>query len=154
MLNSDYAGQNCSVARSLELVGERWTLLIVRELLRRPHRFAELQAKLGIAKNVLATRLEKLVARGIAEKVPYTDARDWNEYRLTRMGYDLFPVISALMAWGDRYAAPDGAPVVYEHSCGHPTGHRVVCAHCGEEVVGTAVTTVAGPGATDETIVN
>jgi DNA-binding HxlR family transcriptional regulator len=154
MLNSDYAGQNCSVARSLELVGERWTLLIVRELLRRPHRFAELQDKLGIARNVLATRLEKLVDRGIVRKVPYTDARDWNDYRLTRMGYDLFPVINALMAWGDQYAAPDGPPIIFEHSCGHPAGHQVVCAHCGVEVTSSEMKAVAGPGATDETIVD
>ena len=84
---------NCSIARSLESVGERWTLLIVRELLRRPHRFAELERKLGIAKNVLTIRLGKLVELGIVEKVAYTEARDWNDYRLSRKGKDLFPVI-------------------------------------------------------------
>ena len=94
MLRSDYIGQNCSIARSLEIVGERWTLLIVRELLRRPHRFAELEDKLGIAKNILTNRLNKLVELGVVERVPYTDARDWNDYGLTRKGKDLFPVIS------------------------------------------------------------
>ena len=153
MLKNDYADQNCSIARSLEVVGERWTLLIVRELLRRPHRFAELQSKLGIAKNILASRLNKLVDLGVIERVPYTDARDWSDYRLTRKGKDLFPVINALMAWGDKYEAPNGPPVIFEHECGHPAGHRLVCAHCGEKVRPRAVRVVAGPGATDETII-
>jgi DNA-binding HxlR family transcriptional regulator len=151
MLNSEYTGQNCSIARSLEAVGERWTLLIIRELLRRPHRFAELERKLGIAKSMLATRLDKLVDGGIVEKTPYTQARDWNDYRLTRKGKDLFPVVSALMAWGDRYEAPEGPPVIFEHQCGHATGHKLVCAYCDEEVIPREVKVIAGPGATDET---
>ena len=154
MLHSEYTGQNCSIARSLEVVGERWTLLIVRELLRRPHRFAELERKLGIAKNVLTIRLGKLVEHGIVEKVAYTEARDWNDYRLTRKGKDLFPVISALMAWGDRYDAPNGPPVIFEHECGHAAGHKLVCAYCGDDVVSRALTVVAGPGATAQTIVS
>ena len=154
MLNSEYTGQNCSIARSLEAIGERWTLLIVRELLRRPHRFAELERKLGIAKNVLTNRLDKLVDLGIVEKAPYTEARDWNDYRLTRKGKDLFPVISALMAWGDRYRAPDGPPVIFEHECGHAAGHKLVCAYCGDDVVPRAVKVIAGPGATEETILS
>lgn len=152
MLKNDYAGQNCSIARSLEVVGERWTLLIVRELLRRPHRFAELEAKLRIAKNVLTARLNKLVDDGIVEKVPYTDARDWNDYQLTRKGKDLFPVVNALLAWGDKYEAPHGPPVIFQHVCGHPAGHKLVCAHCGERVSPRQLRVVAGPGATEETI--
>jgi DNA-binding HxlR family transcriptional regulator len=154
MLKSDYTGQNCSIARSLEAVGERWTLLIIRELLRRPHRFAELEGKLGIAKNVLTDRLNKLVDLDIVEKEPYTEARDWNDYRLTRKGKDLFPVISALMAWGDKYEAPNGPPVIFEHECGHAAGHKVVCEHCGEGVVPRALRVTAGPGATDETVLD
>jgi DNA-binding HxlR family transcriptional regulator len=154
MLKSDYSGQNCSISRALEAVGERWTLLIIRELLRRPHRFADLERKLGIAKNVLTNRLEKLVALDIVEKVPYTEARDWNDYRLTGKGRDLFPVVNALMAWGDKHAAPDGPPVILEHECGHAAGHKVVCEHCGEALAPRAVRVVAGPGATDETIVS
>lgn len=154
MLRSDYSGQNCSIARALEDVGERWTLLIVRELLRRPHRFAELERRLGIAKNVLSNRLDKLVEREIVEKVPYTDARDWNNYRLTRKGKDLFPVISALMAWGDKYEAPNGPPVVFEHECGHAAGHKLVCAYCGDDIVPRALSVTAGPGAIDETVLS
>jgi DNA-binding HxlR family transcriptional regulator len=151
MLNSDYVGQNCSVAKALEVVGERWTLLIVRELLRRPHRFAELERSLGIAKNVLTSRLDKLVELEIVEKTPYTDARDWNDYRLTRRGKDLFPVISALMAWGDRYLAPDGPPVIFEHECGHAAGHKLVCAYCGDDIALRSLKAVVGPGATEHT---
>lgn len=154
MLKNEYTGQNCSIARTLEAVGERWTLLIVRELLRRPHRFAELERTLGIAKNVLTNRLDKLVGLEIVEKAPYTEARDWNDYRLTRKGKDLFPVISALMAWGDRYEAPNGPPVIFEHECGHAAGHRLVCAYCGDDVAPRAVRVIAGPGATDETVLS
>jgi DNA-binding HxlR family transcriptional regulator len=149
VLNSDYVGQNCSVARALEVVGERWTLLIVRELLRGPHRFAELERSLGIAKNVLTSRLDKLVELGIVEKTPYTDARDWNDYRLTRRGKDLFPVISALMVWGDRHFAPDGPPVIFEHECGHAAGHKLVCDYCGDDITLRSLRAVAGPGATE-----
>ena len=152
MLNSDYQGQNCSIARSLAVVGARWPLRIVRELLRRPHRFAELESKLGIAKNILTNRLNKLVELDVVERVPYTDARDWNDYRLTRKGRDLFPVISALMAWGDKYEAPDGPPVIFEHECGHAAGHKLVCAYCGDDVVPRGIKVIAGPGATEETI--
>jgi len=146
VLKSDYFGQNCSIARSLEVVGERWTLLIVRELLLRPCRFAELERRLGIAKNILATRLEKLAHFGIVEKIPYTKARDWNEFRLTEKGRGLFFAVNALMTWGDSYLSPNGAPAVVEHSCGHPTGHRVVCEACGEEVTPDNVHITAGPG--------
>jgi DNA-binding HxlR family transcriptional regulator len=146
VLKSDYFGQSCSVARALEAVGERWTLLIIRELLRRPRRFADLERKLAIAKNVLSARLAKLTELEIVEKVPYTTTRDWNEYRLTEKGQDLFYVVQALMAWGDLYEAPDGAPAVFEHDCGHPAGHMVVCEHCGEAVTPANVHVIAGPG--------
>lgn len=146
VLKSDYFGQSCSIARALEAVGERWTLLIVRELLRRPRRFADLERKLRIAKNVLSSRLAKLTELEIVEKVPYTTARDWNEYRLTEKGQDLFYVVQALMAWGDRYEAPDGAPAIFEHDCGHPAGHKVVCEHCGQAIAPADVHVVAGPG--------
>lgn len=134
MLKNDYVTQECSVARTLEVVGERWTLLIVRELLRRPRRFLELERVLLVAKNILTNRLEKLVELGIVEKEAVSPSRDWGEYKLTRKGRDLFPVVNALMAWGDRYAAPDGPPMVLGHKCGHSPGHKVVCECCGEEL--------------------
>src|SRR5262249_9880589 len=127
---------------------------IVRELLRRPHRFAELERKLGVAKNILTSRLEKLGELGIVEKVPYTATRDWNDYRLTRKGRDVFPVICALMAGGDRYAAPDGPPGIFEHECGQAAGHKLVCAYCGEDVGLRSIRAIAGPGVTEETILS
>lgn len=146
MLKSDYAGQSCSIARALEAVGERWTLLIVRELLRRPRRFSDLERRLGIAKNVLAKRLDKLSELGIVEKTSEPAAGERSHYRLTGKGEDLFPVVQALMAWGDRYEAPNGAPAIFEHDCGHATGHKVVCEHCGEAVAAGNMRATAGPG--------
>ena len=149
MLGNTYEGQNCSIARALESVGERWTLLIVRELLRGPQRFSDLAAALDISKNMLATRLDKLVGLKIVAKSQYEAARDWNEYSLTRKGHDLFPVVNALMAWGDRYEAPGGPPVVLRHACGHPAGHEVVCEHCREPLSLKSVIELPGPGAAE-----
>jgi len=149
MLGSTYEGQTCSIARALEAVGERWTLLIVRDLLRGPQRFSDLEAALKISKNVLAARLDKLVDLKIVAKSQYEAARDWSEYSLTRKGYDLFPVVNALMAWGDRYEAPNGPPVVIRHVCGHSAGHMVVCEHCREALSIKSVIEVPGPGATE-----
>ena len=145
MLRSDYAGQNCSVARALEVVGERWTLLIVRELLYKPRRFSTLERRLPIAKNILANRLEKLVDLEIVEKTRSEAGAAW-AYHLTAKGSDLFPVISALMAWGDAHLAPDGPPVILEHACGHATGHKLVCEGCGEAVNQRTIRSLAGPG--------
>lgn len=146
VLGSDYASQNCSIARALEAVGERWTLLIVRELLLKPRRFSELERRLPVAKNVLTTRLGKLVDLGIAEKTSSPDTRDWSVYRLTPKGLDLFPVISALMAWGDAHEAPDGPPMIVEHVCGHSAGHKLACQACGGAVDAHSVQVVPGPG--------
>jgi DNA-binding HxlR family transcriptional regulator len=146
MLPNDYDSQTCSVARALEAVGERWTLLIVRELLRRPQRFTDLERTLGIAKNVLSGRLDKLLALDIVSATPVADPRDWSTYGLTDKGTALFPVVAALMAWGDTYDAPNGPPAVFVHDCGHPAGHKLVCAHCGQDLVIADVRVTAGPG--------
>jgi DNA-binding HxlR family transcriptional regulator len=121
VLKSDYQGQNCSVARALELVGERWTLLIVRDAFLGRRRFEEFQENLGIARNVLSDRLQKLVDHGILQRVRYQERPERFEYRLTAMGRDLRVPLLALMEWGDHYLSPspprlarrisDGAPV-------------------------------------------
>jgi DNA-binding HxlR family transcriptional regulator len=134
MLKKDYTGQDCSIARSLEVVGERWTLLIIRELMNGKRRFSEIERGLGIAKNILSNRLESLDALGVVKKVVISPGGEWVEYRLTAKGRDLFPVINALMAWGDKYVAPDGPPVTLLHRCGGKAGHRMVCACCGEDL--------------------
>ncbi len=146
MLRSDYEGQNCSVARALEAVGERWTLLIVRELLVRPLRFSQLERRLPIAKNTLAARLEKLTKLGIVEKPTGSFCKDGQSYALTKKGADLYPVVGALMAWGDVHASPEGAPVVTRHVCGGAAGHKLVCETCGGAIDHMHLTFTGGPG--------
>ena len=105
MLKRDYDGQNCSVARALEIVGERWTLLIVRDLFLGLRRFDQLQENLGIARNVLTDRLNRLVDEGIVERVRYSERPERYEYRLTSKGRDLRLVLASLMQWGDKYVS-------------------------------------------------
>ena len=103
MLGRDYEGQNCSIARALEVVGERWTLLIVRDALHGLRRFEQFQDSLGIARNVLADRLSRLVDEGILERVLYSERPERYEYRLTRKGQDLDIALTSLRQWGDAY---------------------------------------------------
>jgi DNA-binding HxlR family transcriptional regulator len=149
MLGSDYSGQNCSIARTLELVGERWTILVLRDVFLGVRRFDALQARLGVARNVLATRLERLVAAGILRKVPYQERPARYEYRLTEKGRDLWPVIVELLRWGDRYAAPPaGPPVVLRHrDCGGLMDEWRICETCGTPLGPRDVHAEPGPGA-------
>ena len=111
MLKRDYEGQNCSIARALEIVGERWTLLIVRDCFLGLRRFEEFQQSLGIARNVLTDRLNTLVGEGIFERVPYGDRPDRFDYRLTQKGLDLHVALIGLRQWGDKYLC-DKPPTV------------------------------------------
>jgi DNA-binding HxlR family transcriptional regulator len=131
MLGNTYSGQVCSIARSLELIGERWTILIVRDAFLGVRRFDDFQRSLGIARNVLQGRLERLVENGILERVRYQDRPERFEYRLTEKGVDLWPVVVALISWGDRHMSPDGPPVVLEHrDCGGTVNDRRICEAC------------------------
>ena len=103
MLNREYQAQNCSIARALELVGERWTLLIIRDAFLGLRRFDEFQESLGISRNVLTDRLNRLVEEGIFEAVPYGIRQDRYDYQLTRMGLDLHVALVGLRQWGDKY---------------------------------------------------
>ena len=103
MLNREYQGQNCSIARALELVGERWTLLIIRDAFLGLRRFDEFQESLGISRNVLTDRLNRLVEEGIFDAVPYGIRQDRYDYQLTRMGLDLHVALVGLRQWGDKY---------------------------------------------------
>jgi DNA-binding HxlR family transcriptional regulator len=149
MLGSDYRGQNCSIARALELVGERWTILVLRDVFLGRRRFEELQRNLGVARNVLAARLERLVDEAILERVPYQERPLRYEYRLTEKGMDLWPVIVELLQWGDRYAAPEaGPPIVLRHrGCGGELGEGRVCSRCGESLKASDTRAEPGPGA-------
>ncbi len=136
MRRSSFEGMECSIAHTLEVVGEWWTLLVLREAFRGVRRFDELQAGLGIARNILTARLRTLEAHGILERRRYQERPARFEYRLTRKGHDLYPVLVALMQWGDRYAADaDGPPVRLVHKgCGHDANPVLTCGHCGEPV--------------------
>ena len=103
MLRRDYDGQNCSIARALEVVGERWTLLIVRDVFLGRRRFDQLQESLGIARNVLTDRLNRLVEEGVLERVPYSERPARYEYRLTAKGRELNVALTALRQWGDKH---------------------------------------------------
>ncbi len=148
MLGSDYGTQNCSIARTLELVGDRWTFLVLRDVFLGIRRFDALQRDLGVARNVLAARLERLVGEGVLAKVPYSERPLRHEYRLTDKGLDLWPVIVELLLWGDRHAAPNGPPIVIRHNgCGGELGERRICARCGEPLGALDVRAELGPGA-------
>jgi DNA-binding HxlR family transcriptional regulator len=135
MLRADYAGQDCSIARTLELIGERWTILILRESFLGTRRFDDFQRELGVARNVLQTRLERLVDAGILSRVQYQERPARHEYRLTRKGVDLWPIIVALLKWGDKHAAPGEPPVVLEHKeCGGEVDDRRRCMKCGADL--------------------
>jgi DNA-binding HxlR family transcriptional regulator len=139
---------NCSVARTLDVVGEWWTLLIVRNIMLGQRRFEAIHRDLGIARNILSDRLATLVANDIVEKRMYQDTPERFEYLLTQRGRDLFPVIAALMAWGDAWVSPDGAPLVFRHSCGADSQPIVVCSACGEPLDIGSVRARLGPGGT------
>src|SRR3954453_6594365 len=132
MLGRTYEGQVCSVARTLEIVGERWTLLIVRDAFFGVRRFDDFQRSLGVARNVLQGRLERLVEEGILERVRYQERPERFEYRLTEKGIDLWPVMVSLISWGDRHAADGGPPIILEHrDCGGRVSGRRICEKCG-----------------------
>jgi len=135
VLNRTYDTQNCSIARALEVVGERWSLLIVRDVMLGFRRFDELHERLGVARNVLAARLERLVEEGVIERRPYQERPLRYEYRLTEKGRDLWPVIMALFHWGERYIETDGPSVFVEHrDCGGRINDRRICERCGAEL--------------------
>jgi DNA-binding HxlR family transcriptional regulator len=139
--------QNCSIARTLETVGERWTLLVLRAVFTGHHRFEEIQRDLGVATNILSDRLQTLVDQGILERRPLPDAAARHEYRLTEKGLDLNPVLLELMRWGDRWDAPGGPPrLVVHRACGHETHAVQTCAHCGEPLNARNVRVHDGPG--------
>jgi DNA-binding HxlR family transcriptional regulator len=144
-----FAEKNCSIARPLSFLGERWTVLVLRDLTIGRRRFDEIQDSLGVASNVLSQRLATLVDEGIAERRRYSEHPERFEYRLTQKGLDLVPVLLALLAWGDRYTAgPGGPPLETVHDdCGHAFHAVPTCSACGEEIDPRHVHNRPGPGA-------
>ncbi len=123
--------ESCSIQRTLDLIGDRWTLLILRDLFRGVRRFGQLQADLSIARNLLTDRLNRLCAGGIVERVPYQQRPVRNEYVLTAKGRDLSPSLVALMRWGDRWCHDDKPPTVLIHAaCGTDLEQLTRCPSC------------------------
>jgi DNA-binding HxlR family transcriptional regulator len=148
MKRTSFAEMQCSVARTLEIVGEWWTMLIIREAFNGVRRFDEFQQKLGIARNVLSDRLRKLVDAGVLERRQYTDRPARYEYRLTQKGLDLYPILVSLLQWGDRWVAGEaGPPIVLRHrACGHDMHASLNCDECGQLVRPRDVEARPGPG--------
>ncbi len=126
----------CSIAATVSIVGDRWTLLILRDAFRGIRRFDELQRDLGIARNLLTDRLARLVEHGVLEKVPYQDKPVRYEYRLTEKGIELSPPLVALMHWGDRWMVGDSQPpvVLVHDACGTPVRQEFFCDSCDTDV--------------------
>ncbi|MEU6828246.1 helix-turn-helix domain-containing protein [Nocardia beijingensis] len=138
----------CSIARTVDAIGERWTPLILRDLFVGLTRFEDLRRDLGIASNVLAARLDVLREHGIVEKRAYQSNPVRHEYLLTERGRDLYPVLAMLLTWGDKWLADaEGPPAVVVHrDCGRPTAGVVVCRECGEPLTADNVRWLSGPG--------
>ncbi len=144
---------NCSVAQCLEVVGEWWSMLIIRDAFLGVTRFDEFQERLGISRNILNQRLNHLVEAGVLDKVPYSEHPPRYDYRLTDKGRDLWPVLTTMRQWGDKYAAPGGPPLRLTHKgCGHVSEAVLICSECGARVSARDVRAEPGPGATEALI--
>jgi DNA-binding HxlR family transcriptional regulator len=147
--HADLLDENCAIARSAAIVGERWVWVILRQAFNGARRFEDYQRGIGLARNVLVDRLNGLVAHGILERRPYAEhtARDLNEYRLTDKGRALFPVYVALMQWGNEWTGLAAPPVDLLHKpCGHRVRGRVVCSHCSQDIDAHDTEPVVGRG--------
>jgi len=147
MERTSFAAMSCSLARTLELVGDWWSPLIVRDLFLGIGRFDDLTEDLGISRNLLTRRLKLLIDNGIISKRLYQSRPARYEYALTGAGLDLVPALLALTAWGDRWALKEGRPMLFRHkSCGRHFEPKVTCSECGEEIKADAVAVLPGPG--------
>jgi DNA-binding HxlR family transcriptional regulator len=147
---ADLIHEPCSIARPIAFLGDRWTWLVLRQAFLGTRRFEDFHAGIGLSRSVLADRLAGLVEAGVLRREPYRDAiRTRDEYRLTEKGIDLYPVLRALAAWGDKYLAEDGPFRLYRHrDCGGASQLRHVCTDCGAELTARDVAVEPGPGST------
>lgn len=141
--------QPCSVARTLSVIGDRWTLLILRDCFMKVRRFDDFHARLGIGRPILADRLQKLVDSFVLTKMAYQTNPVRYEYRLTQKGLDLYPVIMSIVHWGDMHmAGKKGRPVLHRHTtCGHHFDPVLTCSVCAEALTAREVVVEPGPGA-------
>jgi DNA-binding HxlR family transcriptional regulator len=143
-----FASQNCSIAAALAVVGERWTPLVMREVLLGRRRFADIRVRLDVAPNILSDRLQTLLDQGLLEQRRYGRHPEALEYVPTQKGIDITPALVALAQWGDKYAAPGGAPRVYVHrTCGHDAEPQLRCGNCGALLEPRDLQVRPGPGA-------
>ena len=143
--------QNCSVARSLSVLGDRWTLLVLRECFLKVTKFDQFKERLGISRTSLANILSKLVEEGVLNKVPYQQKPTRHEYKITDKGLDLYPMFMELVNWGNKhYAGDEGVPLLHRHkTCGHHFTPKHICSECDEEYHATDVSVEKGPGYND-----
>jgi DNA-binding HxlR family transcriptional regulator len=153
MAKNNFDSLNCSLANTLNLIGEGWTILILREVFFGSRRFEEFQQYLGIARNILTARLRKLCENGILERVPIKEGAKRHEYKLTQKGRDLYPALITLTQWGDRWLhQPDGAPVRFlDRATGEDIAEVAIFSKQGRELNERDLALVPGPGATDAT---
>jgi len=151
MQRANLAELPCSLARTLNIVGEWWALLVLRDVCFGWNRFDEIHGHLGIARNILKARLDTLVDQGMVDRRRYQQRPDRYEYVPTAKALDFVPALLALVAWGDRWTAPDGPPVLFTHRrCGHDTFATVVCSACSAPLERTDLDFRAGPGLSDQ----
>jgi DNA-binding HxlR family transcriptional regulator len=133
---SELSGEACSVARSVAVIGDRWTLMLLRDCFLGVRRFEDFERRLGISRSIVADRLKRLVEEGVLRKEAYQDRPVRHEYRLTEKGLALHPVMMAIVHWGDSYyAGPEGPPLLHRHkACGCDFAPRMTCSECGEPV--------------------
>ncbi|MFI1093292.1 winged helix-turn-helix transcriptional regulator [Streptomyces sp. NPDC020917] len=149
MQRTDFSRMACSIARTLDVIGEPWSPLILRDVWVGLSRFEQLQADLGISRKVLTERLNHLVDHGVLERRPY-DRRPRHEYVLTQKGTELVDLLMVMTGWGDKWLSGEaGPPVLYRHhTCGEISGADLRCARCGEPMHANDVDPLPGPGAT------
>jgi DNA-binding HxlR family transcriptional regulator len=147
----DYDAANCTIGAAIGVIGERWTFLVLRELFSGVRRFGDMQRRTRAPRQVLSDRLASLVEQGLLRKVPYREhgQRSRQEYRLTEKALDLYPVMVALMEWGDKYTASPAGPAVRltHRDCGEPIQLQINCAHGHPVPSAREVTPLPGPGA-------
>jgi DNA-binding HxlR family transcriptional regulator len=148
MQRTQFSAMECSIARTLDIAGEPWSPLIIRDVTWGPRRFDEIQRDLGISRKVLAERLRWLTAQNIVEQRQYSERPVRYEYWLTDKGAELSDALLAIIAWGDRWTASDaGPPITFRHqACGHVTHAEVRCSACGELLHATETDAEIGPG--------
>ena len=149
MQRSSFSEMPCSVAKTLDIIGEWWTLLILRDVFYGVRRFEGLRTHLGISRKVLTNRLARLIDAEILKKVLYQKQPPRYEYRLTKKGLELLPILLTIMNWGDKWLSESNkTPVIFVHKdCGKEITPKLVCSHCGGDLNARNVYPTAGPGA-------